>query len=183
MDLILSSGDSASRCGDNKAIPQRGNGFDERFRNAMLDVAGLGYQQVVAIPIDVLELSVRHLDSAFVALRESPFVLGPSPDGGVYLIGFRSNEMPRFERIAWRTGRVFDELVEVLRNAVVIEPLADVDSLADLRRLSLRPKLDLELRQLLQSLLDPRSFGRNREEQRYLRLALPLLPARAPPAL
>ena len=45
-------------------------------------------------------------------------VLGPSEDGGYYLIGMKRAE-PRFERITWSTERVYAETAERVRGAGV----------------------------------------------------------------
>jgi len=181
VDLILSFVDRRDPCGETMAIAQRGSGFSERFHNAMCDAARLGYDRIVAIPIDVPELSGSHLQRALLALRESPFVLGPSPDGGVYLIGFHANAMPALEDISWNTNRVFAQLAQAMPLAGVIEPLADIDDASDVRALLSQHLLDPQLKALLRTMLNRAPAEREPVRCLQPRLLLSRLPARAPP--
>jgi len=65
-------------------------------------------------------------------------VIGPSVDGGYYLIGFKDKTFlsRAFERIPWSTERVFDETMKVLENQKLtihtLQPLRDIDTVEDL---------------------------------------------------
>jgi glycosyltransferase A (GT-A) superfamily protein (DUF2064 family) len=66
-------------------------------------------------------------------------VLGPSDDGGYYLIGLKRNHPQLFERIDWSTERVSDQTMQRARELdleVSLLPTGyDVDDAATLRRL------------------------------------------------
>ncbi len=136
--------------GPGGALPQRGNGFAERLANAFADARARGYSEVVAVPIDVPRLGVRQLAEAFRRLAAADVVLGPSPDGGAYLIGCRTDPAPLFAGVRWRTCRAFADLAANVGDAgalAVLDPLEDVDRRADL--LALDARGDRELAALL----------------------------------
>jgi 2-phospho-L-lactate guanylyltransferase (CobY/MobA/RfbA family) len=117
------------------ALPQRGRTFGERLANAFADARALGYREIVAVPTDVPGLGSRQIAEAFSRLRGQETVLGPSLDGGVYLIGRRGDADAVLQGVRWRTGFVLDDLQSNAGTVALLEPLADVDRLSDLRRL------------------------------------------------
>lgn len=134
-------------------LPQRGRDFAERLGNAFADARALGYGEIVAVPTDVPRLGVRQLAEAFRRLAAAEVVLGPSPDGGAYLIGCRIDPAPLFLGVRWRTARAFADLAGNAGAAggagalAVLDPLEDVDRRADLLNLDARG--DRELAALL----------------------------------
>lgn len=138
------------------ALPQRGTTFAERLWNAFADVRALGYRDVVAVPTDVPELSGAELGAAFDSLATCDVVVGPSPDGGVYLLATRENVDDRLSAVRWLTSSVFADLCREARESglglSVLPPLADVDSLRDLSSLA-RGASDPAVTALLRGLL------------------------------
>jgi glycosyltransferase A (GT-A) superfamily protein (DUF2064 family) len=139
--------------------PQRGSSFGERLRNALRDVREMGYDAIVVVPGDVPGLGARQLDDAFAALRRSRVVLGPSPDGGVYLIGCRGPADPLIEGVRWNTAQVLEDLRRRAPGAVLLASLADLDRPVDLATLAGSDSLPEELRDLIRSILRPRPTG------------------------
>ena len=115
-------------------LAQRGGDFRERLENAFADARALGYAEIVAVPGDVPGLSAAHLAAAFAALGQWPTVFGPSPDGGVYLIGTREPVDGLFAGVRWRTRHVLDDLVERAGGGSLLPALADLDGERDLGR-------------------------------------------------
>jgi uncharacterized protein len=115
-------------------LVQRGQGFRERLENAFADARALGYGEIVAVPGDVPGLSAAHLAAAFAALRRKPTVFGPSPDGGVYLIGTREPVDGLFAGVRWRTRHVLADLTGRAGGGDLLPALADLDGERDLRR-------------------------------------------------
>jgi glycosyltransferase A (GT-A) superfamily protein (DUF2064 family) len=115
-------------------LAQRGRGFRERLLNAFADARALGYREIVAVPGDVPGLSAAHLAAAFAALGRKPTVFGPSPDGGVYLIGTREPVDGLFAGVRWRTRHVLGDLTERAGGGDLLPSLADVDGERDLGR-------------------------------------------------
>lgn len=186
-DLIVVGGGGPTQGGPTR-LPQRGRGFAERLLNAFADAAALGYGQVVAVPGDVPGLDATVLAEAGRALDSAGVVLGPSPDGGVYLLGCDPSLAPAFRDVRWRTAAVFADLrarAAGLGLAVrVLRALADVDRLRDLDKLARQAETDAALLQLVREIRRsraPRNFG---VEARLSGLFQPLAFAlRGPPAL
>jgi 2-phospho-L-lactate guanylyltransferase (CobY/MobA/RfbA family) len=151
--------------------------------NAFEDVRAAGYAEIVAVPGDVPGLSEPHLSAAFRALETRDIVLGPSPDGGVWLIGSHAETdlSDLFENVPWRTAGVFSALVRNAPRAALLNALLDVDRPSDLAALALGPGVDPALAALLRSLRAVPVFPAR------VRLARthgsrPVTPARGPPA-
>lgn len=104
----------------------------------MLAAAGFRTQPSVLIGADCGDLSVAYLQSAVVALREAPVVLGPAEDGGYVLVAQREPMPVLFTGIDWGTDRVLAQTRKNLGSAgvVCIElPVRwDVDGVVDWRR-------------------------------------------------
>jgi hypothetical protein len=89
---------------------------------------------------------LEFIEEAFASLKEKDAVIGPSLDGGYYLIGFRDEKFsPQvFKGILWSTERVFEETMKILeREGLTIhtlKPLRDIDTIDDLRIEELRKK-------------------------------------------
>lgn len=100
-------------------IAQRGDGFGERLFHAAEDILSCGFGAVCLIdsdsptmPPDALRAAVREL-----ARPGDRIVLGPSADGGYYLIGLKRAEPRVFQRITWSTEKVYAETLERVREA------------------------------------------------------------------
>jgi uncharacterized protein len=114
---------------------QRGNCFGERLQNAFSDVFDKGFQHVVAIGNDCLDLNETHILQAIDCLKRGPSVFGATTDGGVYLLGFEKDFFNNFDlkNISWQTGKVFKELTQLADNQyITLDVLSDIDSSNDL---------------------------------------------------
>lgn len=164
------------------ALRQRGRDFGERLGNAFADARALGYDTIVAVPGDVPGLGFLQLRRAFEFLRERPFVLGPSPDGGVYLLGCRGRGEHVLAGVRWQTGFVLHDLLARAGGAPLLPALADLDSASDLPRLVRAAASDPALVALLRQI---RAAGMERpapeEERPALRLRVSRLAPRGPP--
>lgn len=100
-------------------IAQRGDGFGERLLCAAEDILSCGFGAVCLIDSDSPTLPSGALREAVRELARpgERVVLGPSVDGGYYLIGMKAAEPRVFERITWSTESVYDETVERVREA------------------------------------------------------------------
>jgi uncharacterized protein len=114
---------------------QRGNSFGERLQNAFSDIFDKGFQQVIAIGNDCLDLNETHILQAIQGLKTTPSVFGATTDGGVYLLGFQKIFFKdiNLENISWQTNKVFNELTQLADNQFfTLEILSDIDTSNDL---------------------------------------------------
>jgi len=100
-------------------IPQTGEDLGERMKLAFLRCFSEGARSVVLIGSDIPDLPARIIDEAFRALDKYGAVIGPSVDGGYYLIGFREDTLNGdvFAGLPWGAETVFQETTNILRMA------------------------------------------------------------------
>jgi len=114
--------DFANEFGDTFSyLPQTGTGLGEKMHNAFKKCFSEGFQAVVVIGSDSPDLPPRIITEAFQALEKSSAVIGPSCDGGYYLIGFsRESFAPEaFDGIVWGTDGVGKTTMNILKNAKI----------------------------------------------------------------
>jgi len=117
------------------ALIAQGTG-DLGARMRRLAAAGLrDARRVVLIGSDAPTLPAELVAAAFRALARAPVVLGPSLDGGYYLLGLRAPVPDVFTRMPWGGDRVLARTLARLRRAGVTPALLpcwyDVDTGAD----------------------------------------------------
>jgi rSAM/selenodomain-associated transferase 1 len=146
-----------------KLFAQRGETLGERLVNAISELLNQGFDSVCLINSDSPTLPREILTNAASILAQDGdrVVLGPSQDGGYYLIGLKRPHSYLFERIAWSTADVLAHTIE--RAADINLPVEllpewyDVDDEATLRLLY----------QELSLLPDARSGAHDRYEGGY----------------
>lgn len=92
---------------------QQGNTFGDRFQSALQHTFNQGFERIIAIGNDCLELSVQTIQASSAALETQDIVLGPTYDGGVYLFGLnkRSFEQLKLESLPWQTAHLYSALI------------------------------------------------------------------------
>lgn len=124
-------------------LPQRGEDLGERLKNGFIDVFASGFSSAIALGTDSPDLPARLLWEARDALNASDAVIGPSEDGGYYLIGFRRVAFvpSAFVGIKWSTDSVMrdtkEKLLKARSSAHILPMWHDVDAPRDLRRLDM----------------------------------------------
>ncbi len=125
---------------------QRGRDLGARLERMFRELFAKGYQRVAVIGSDSPTLPRARLLQALRVLRHIPVVIGPTEDGGYYLLGCRKVEIGRtmrlpdiFDGIAWGTSKAYAQTVARLRRERVafgvLPRWYDVDRPADLKRL------------------------------------------------
>ena len=119
-------------------IPQRGGDLGARQLHLIEGVLGLGLQAALVIGTDSPTLPRECLDEA-VSLVMAPdvdVVLGPTEDGGYYLIGLRAPHAALFEHVPWSTsavlGRTLERAQQLGLRVACLPTWFDVDTGADL---------------------------------------------------
>jgi len=116
------------------AFVQEGKDLGDRMKNTFSARFAEGYEQVVIIGADSPSLPLAYIRQAFFSKQD--VVLGPSIDGGYYLIGMRGKLINLFDGIAWGSDTVLKETrCKLESNGVSLELLPvwyDVDRSDDL---------------------------------------------------
>ena len=122
---------------------QTGAGLGEKMNNALNTVLAQGYDAVVLTGADLPAMGTSHLKSGFRALLHADVTLGPTSDGGYYLVGVKAPAPYLFENQTYGCGSVFDNAVSAVAAAgksfCPALPCDDVDTPEDLHALQLSP--------------------------------------------
>jgi rSAM/selenodomain-associated transferase 1 len=121
-------------------IAQRGEDLGERLTNCFADLFALGFESIVVIGADSPTLPVEYVFDAFECFEtDDDVVIGPTEDGGYYLVGMRKLHERIFERIPWGGEGALDATIERAReaelNLVLLPEWRDVDTPEDFHRL------------------------------------------------
>jgi rSAM/selenodomain-associated transferase 1 len=122
-------------------FPQSGDDLGERMKNAFRTVFSQGVASAILIGTDIPDLPARIIDEALTSLTGHDAVLGPTYDGGYYLIGFRADTfLPQaFDGISWSSPEVFAQTLCALETAGcrvhVLQRWRDIDTFEDLEAL------------------------------------------------
>jgi hypothetical protein len=122
-----------------QCIRQRGNNIGKRMYHAFLDVFARGFERCVLTGSDSPDLPVGQVNDAFDKLDSADLVLGPSTDGGYYLIGCkRQSLLPSiFYDIRWSTTNVFSETIKRIAESGLkfaqLPQWSDIDEFDDLK--------------------------------------------------
>ena len=118
-------------------LEQRGPDLGARMRQALQDVFDHGAQAALLTGTDLPTLPRARLSEALALIKTHDVVLGPTPDGGYYLIGLRKMVPALFEGIAWSTPTVFAETKKKIEDAGLslglLPECRDLDTLEDLK--------------------------------------------------
>ena len=109
-----------------------------RLERAFADAFALGFDRVATIGTDCLEIDAAIFRETWAALGEHDVVLGPSEDGGYYLIALSERHPSLFHGISWSSEHVLAQSrarAEMEKLSVHLLPVRyDVDSEDDWRR-------------------------------------------------
>ncbi|WP_243439084.1 TIGR04282 family arsenosugar biosynthesis glycosyltransferase [Fundidesulfovibrio soli] len=126
-----------------RVIPQEGADLGQRLHNAFAWAFEQGYASAAALGSDLPGLTARRASQLCRLLRSEPALIGPSPDGGYWTVGFRAaSYLPDvFENIPWSTPEVFEATMRVLEplEPAQLPMLADLDTVEDLEALLSAP--------------------------------------------
>lgn len=120
---------------------QHGPALGSRMARAFVESFAAGYERVVIIGTDHPTLPTPFIEQAFERLDTPRAVtLGPSTDGGYYLLGMNDYFPELFHEMTYSHGEVFNETLARAHQAgaqlTVLPPWYDVDEPADLQRLT-----------------------------------------------
>lgn len=122
-------------------VQQRGADLGDRLANSLAELLARGHRAAMAIDSDTPTLPVTFLQQAIDLLTTSnvDLVLGPTQDGGYYLIGLRAMHRELFDTMAWSTSTVLSETIRRAEatglRIACLPPWYDIDTPEDLARL------------------------------------------------
>ena len=119
--------------------PQSGSDLGTRMSAFFERQFSRGARLVVLVGSDAPDLPIARIEQAFAELVHHDVVLGPSDDGGYYLVGMRRMIVDLFHGIEWSTAGVFDQTLQRLSELgirpALLESWYDIDRPEDLYRL------------------------------------------------
>ena len=92
-----------------QVVAQSDGDLGQRIHSFFEQSLAGGAERVVLIGSDSPTLPVEFVDDAFEMLRDHDLVLGPSHDGGYYLVGASARTPPIFTGVDWSTSRVLQQ--------------------------------------------------------------------------
>jgi rSAM/selenodomain-associated transferase 1 len=112
--------------------PQGGGDLGQRLKRAFREAFSTRCERVAIIGSDSPELTARDVEDAWSALDGNDVVLGPSADGGYWLVALRKSLPKLFAKIPWSTDRVLAATLASAKSAGLqvhlLRELADVDT-------------------------------------------------------
>lgn len=130
--------------GDEPYLAQRGRDLGERLRDAFAHAFERGASGAIAVGSDTIGLQPGFLREAFAGLERNDVILGPSRDGGYYLIGLSRPQSLLFQDIPWSTPRVLEATLTRIREGnlslFLLPELEDLDRAENLNALELNHK-------------------------------------------
>jgi rSAM/selenodomain-associated transferase 1 len=119
-------------------LPQSQGDLGERLSTAMTERLQAGAERILFLGSDCPQISEESILSSFSILEEKDVVLGPTEDGGYYLLGLKSSLLFLFQDIPWSTERVLETTLNILKehglSYILLATFSDVDTLQDLHR-------------------------------------------------
>lgn len=128
-----------------RCFPQKGNNLGERMANAFQYVFEKNYTEVILMGSDIPEIQPNDILHAFEQLSYSDICLGPTFDGGYYLIGMKKLYKMLFEaNLKWGNKSVLEGTIDIINNLDLRVELTtkhrDIDTKEDLR--AFKKKID-----------------------------------------
>ena len=145
---------------------QLGLNLGERLENILRMRMENNYPEVIFIGTDCPSLESSTIEEAIKILQHKDVVVGPTLDGGYYLLGFSSYVPCILKGISWGTSKVYQQTLVILEKHLIqwtgLAPKSDLDTFENLKELwqdlnfspYLRKKLDTGLLKFLGEIMD-----------------------------
>ena len=121
-------------------FPQEGADLGEKMYNALSHVLELGYDAAILTGADLPLMKETHLEAGFAALDRADIAIGPTSDGGYYLIGMKVPHEEIFRVSGYGGATALENTLAAGQQAgleiALTLPCDDVDTPEDLRMLT-----------------------------------------------
>jgi uncharacterized protein len=108
-----------------------------RMYNAITGALNTGSRKVVLIGTDIIDPVTGYIEQAFTTLDENDIVIGPTLDGGYWLIGMKRS-INIFNGVNWGTETVLSQTVNLIKQQgltpFLLPEINDIDTVDDLIR-------------------------------------------------
>ena len=126
-------------------VPQTGRGLAAGLTSVFAHFANAGRQRVIAFNSDSPHLPASVLENAFDLLENHDLVVGPTHDGGYYLVGAKASHPALFEDDRMGTTSALETLMGRARRLQLLvcftDHFYDIDVASDLTRLAAELRL------------------------------------------
>ncbi len=133
-DLAQATGNSIP------VVPQNGSGLAAALTSVFAHFFSTGAGRIVAFNSDTPHLPASFLETAFHSLNSCDVVVGPTQDGGYYLVGAKAAHPGLFVSDAMGTTTAYEALLARIRGLNLsfnlTDPFYDIDELSDLGQLA-----------------------------------------------
>lgn len=137
-------------------FPQEGADLGAKMNHALNLALSMGYEKCILTGSDLPMMTAAHLLSGFDSLGNADVTLGPTSDGGYYLVGVKEAGPFLFENQTYGYGNVFENTIAAIHAAgksfCPALPCDDVDTPEDLKKLLKTLKSDSHTAAYLRSL-------------------------------
>jgi rSAM/selenodomain-associated transferase 1 len=137
-DVVLATTPDGVHDGWPRGVRRTVQGYGDLGRRMVRALRAAGARPAVVIGSDIPDITTEHIRSAFAALGDAPFVLGPASDGGYWLIGARHPQRLRgdaLDGVRWSSPLAMKDTIARLGTiAVLTTVLDDIDDGAAYRR-------------------------------------------------
>jgi rSAM/selenodomain-associated transferase 1 len=121
-------------------VAQSGDGLAAGLTSVFASFGAAGHRRIIAFNSDTPHLQASVLMGAFQALANGDIVVGPTHDGGYYLVGAKAAHPGLFLGDGLGTTNAFEALLARARilglSVHLTDPFYDIDLVADLNRLA-----------------------------------------------
>lgn len=135
---------------------QFGNTFGERFTNAIESIFKKGFDNIITVGNDTPHLNTSHILEAQKKLETNSLVLGPSQDGGFYLMGINKSvfNAKLFVNLPWQSSILNQHIFNLFSlkkvDIACLETLIDIDNVLDIKKvINSFKNLSINIRKIL----------------------------------
>ncbi|MBU3129903.1 TIGR04282 family arsenosugar biosynthesis glycosyltransferase [Clostridium tagluense] len=119
------------------SFPQKGYDIGERMDNSIQKLLNKGYSKVILIGSDIPSLQSEDIKKAYEELEDKDICIGPTNDGGYYLVGMKKRCRDIFSsNLKWGYKSVFEATVSIANNlglkVGLVAKLSDIDEKEDI---------------------------------------------------